>query len=462
VNGLTRREVVKAGATAALGLYLPIGLLERPLTSRRAPGARTQHVDDSALEELARRLKGLLLLPSSPGYTEASQPANTRFQKTRPLAVAECADERDVVTCVHWSQAHGIQAVARTGGHSYAGFSTTSGLLMDLGRLKQVHVDRSTGIAQVGGGAVNHDVFRKTNGHEFVLPGGTCPSVGVGGLTLGGGIGYNTHWAGLTCDHLLATDVVTASGEQLHVDESHHGDLLWACRGGAGGSFAINTRFEFSLARIPRNEVAFYRFDYRGADAAGAVMLAFDRMLQSAPPALNAVAMAQATPIGPGGPREAIAAFSRGQYIGPMEELLELICPLLRAAEPCEVTLKVLPYWQMQKMFFTEEAVPHAWGDSSRYSRAPLPADVMAKVMELLAACPVREAQQRSVRVAWLGRWREGQLSGPARHRICAPRRADAAAGDVRVAGRRASIGRRRAAEVDRAGGRDDRPVHAR
>ena len=125
--------------------------------------------------------------------------------------------------------------------------------------------------------------------------------MGVGGLVLGGGIGYNTHWAGLTSDHLVASRIVTADGGVLHIDPSHHPDLFWACRGGAGGSFGINTQFTFHLVRIPSADVAFYRFDWRGADAAAAVLGAFDRVLKKAPAALNAVAQAQAVPVGTGG-----------------------------------------------------------------------------------------------------------------------------------------------------------------
>ncbi len=404
MGGLTRRELIRAGASTALGLYVPIRLLDRGQPPRRANGSPHARVADNALEELARRLRGELLLRQDPRYGNASQPANTRFDAVRPLAVAACIDEHDVATCVNWCGENGIQGVARTGGHSYAGFSTTTGLLIDMAALDGVVVDKN-GRAEIGGGAVNHDVFQRTEGGPFILPGGTCPAVGVSGLTLGGGIGYNTHWAGLTCDHLLGSRVVTASGELLHVDGSNHSDLLWACRGGAGGSFGINTSLTFQLAKIPRPEVAFYRFDYRGADAAGKVLMAFDTMLQNAPRELNAVAMAQATKVGAGGPREAIATFSRGQYLGPLEELVELVKPLLHAAQPREVSLKTLPYWEMQQQFLTEATAPHAWGDHSLYSRAPLPEEVMAKVVELLVECPSRDEHNNGSfwSLGWVG-----------------------------------------------------------
>lgn len=392
MSDLTRRQVVRGGAAAALGLLLPSGLAGSALGARRRSPARARS-DRRALEELRRRLKGALLLPGEPGYTLASQPANTRYQDVRPLAAAQCVDEHDVVTCVRWSNEHGVRPVARNGGHSYAGYSTTRGLVIDLALLAKVELDAATATATLGGGTTNHEVFEATHGGELVLPGGTCPSVGVGGLTLGGGIGYNTHWAGLTCDRLRASRIVAASGELLELDESHHRDLLWACRGGAGGSFGINTRFTFELARLPQPEVAFYRFDYAGAEAAEAILPAFDRMLQTAPTELNAVAMSRATPIGQGeGPRDAIATFSRGQYLGPIDELREIVEPLTQVANPWKIVLETLPFWKAQEILTTQEGALHSFGDISRYSRAPLPADVVAQVVGLLAECPSREA----------------------------------------------------------------------
>jgi FAD/FMN-containing dehydrogenase len=398
---LTRREILRAGAGAALGLYLP-SAAARAAVPR--PSLVSPHAHRRALEELRRRLHGTLLLPGDPEYAAASEPANTRFDRIHPLAAAVCADEQDVATCISWSQEHEIDAVARTGGHSYAGYSTTRGLVIDLRRLRSIAVDLD-GTAEIGGGAINQDVFEATENGELVLPAGTCLGVGVGGLTLGGGIGYNTHWAGLTCDHLRSTRMVTAAGEVIELDGSEHQDLLWASRGGAGGSFGINTRFTFELARIPVKEVSFYRFDYRGADDAAAILSKFDQILQGAPNELNAVAMAQAGVVGSEGPREAIETFSRGQYLGPMSELCELVAPLLEVATPVKSTLQTMSFWEMQKMLAGAEATPHAFGDISRYSNAPLPAAVVDKVVDLLVRCPVRTMNNNGSfwSLGWIG-----------------------------------------------------------
>ncbi len=291
---VSRRELLRAGAAGAVGLWLPFAADARSASwhARVANG----RIGNRALSELRRALHGRLLLPGDAGYDLASTPANARFDAIRPLAVAQCTGEADVITCVNWSRAYRVQPVAKGGGHSYAGYSTTEGLLVDIGALNQVTVDQRTGVGVMDGAARNQNVLDATIDKNFVLPGGTCLAVGIGGLTLGGGIGYNTHWGGLTCDHLVSTRIVTADGRVREVDASSHPDLFWACRGGAGGNFGINTQFTFELPRIPAANVAFYRFDWRGADAAAAVLGAFDRLLMNAPAGFNAVAMAQATP----------------------------------------------------------------------------------------------------------------------------------------------------------------------
>lgn len=403
---LTRRDLLRSGAIGALGLWLPFAADARSATwhARLANG----RVSGRALRELRRALRGILLLPGDPGYVVSSQAANARFDDIKPLAIAKCVDEADVVTCVNWSRAHGIHPVARGGGHSYAGFSSTEGLIIDVNNLNQVILNQHTGMAVMGGAAKNQNVLNATVFGDWVLPGGTCLGVGVGGLVLGGGIGYNTHWAGLTSDHLVASRIVTADGRVREIDDRQHSDLFWACRGGAGGSFGINTQWKFQLHQIPRHDVAFYRFDWRGADAASAVLGTFDKILEHAPAALNAVAMAQASEVGAGGPREAIDVFSRGQYIGPLSELRDLVQPLIDAAgRPAKSTLTTFSYWDMQAMFASTEAERHSWGDISRYSRNPLPDHVMAKVGDLLAECPVRTKDENG------SMWSLGWVGGP-------------------------------------------------
>jgi FAD/FMN-containing dehydrogenase len=407
MSELSRRDLLRAGAAGGIALYLPFAADARSAAwQARAANARASK---RALRELWRALRGGLLLPGDPAYDIAMTPANARYDGIKPIAVAQCLSERDVVTCVNWARAHGVPPVVRGGGHSYAGYSMTEGLMIDLGLMTRVDFNPHTGVAVTDGAARNQHVFDATVNSNFVLPGGTCLAVGEGGLVLGGGIGYNTHWAGLSCDHLIASRIVTADGRALQIDAKHHPDLFWACRGGAGGSFGVNTQFTFHSHRIPRKDVAFYRFDWRGADAAAAVLGAFDHVLAKAPAALNAVAQAQAVPLQAGeGKRDAITVFSRGQYIGPLSELKELVQPLIDAAgPPLKTQLEMFGYWDMQRMFSSAETERHGFGDLSRYSNKPLPDRIHAKVADLLANCPSRDASSNG------SMWSLGWIGGP-------------------------------------------------
>jgi FAD/FMN-containing dehydrogenase len=416
---VSRRNFLQTGS-GALGLTVAGGLGLRPAGrargvagGRSAEPAGPELISGSPLEKLRRRLRGRLLVPGDKGFAEAIAPANGRYLDVVPIAAALCADEHDVVTCVTWSRRYGVEPAGRTGGHSYAGYSTTTGLVIDMGRINGVSVDRRHGTMAVGGGALNANVFNATVGGPLFLPVGTCLDVGVGGLTLGGGIGYNTHWQRLTCDHLRSSQIVTAAGELLDLDSRHHKDLFWACRGGAGGSFGLNTRFVFDLAEVPRQNVTFYRYDWRGADAATAVFSAFDEILATAPAALNAVASAQAVPVGRQGPREAITVFSRGQYIGPSGELHDLVQPLIAAAgTPVKVTLTEMNFWDVQKIFESADSEKHSFGDISRYARQPVPQAVVADMVDLLSRCPSRSDEANG------SLWSLGWVGGPAMNSV--------------------------------------------
>ena len=241
MNESNRREFLKAGFATTAGLGAALNLESCSPDTVQTAQAPDQRISSGDLSELRGELgkrTGRLLLPGDDGYEAASAPANGRFNDIRPFAVAQCESEPDVVACVKWSVRHGVSPVVRGGGHSYAGFSTTRDLLIDIGKLNQATIDTNKGTAAVGGAATNRILFEKSVDGPFILPGGTCLGVGIGGLVLGGGIGYNTRWAGLTCDRLRSSRIVIASGEVLDVDATTHKELFWACRGGAAAALA--------------------------------------------------------------------------------------------------------------------------------------------------------------------------------------------------------------------------------
>lgn len=404
MNSMSRRTFVQGGTAAALGMGIGLKYGGAARASVATPEISTP--ERAALEDLRKQLNGTLMLPGDSGYAAASAPANGRYLTILPAAVARCSDEADVATCIKWCNQNNVPPVARGGGHSNAGFSTTQGLLVDIRRLNSVQVDKKQGTVVCGGGSLNNDFFIATEDGPLFLPGGTCLGVGMGGLTLGGGIGYNAHWAGLSCDHLQASRIVTASGDTLDISPSSNSDLFWACQGGAGGNFGINTTFTFNLVEVPQANIAWYKFTWRGADAAAGVFSAFQQILAKAPDALNAVAMAEAAEVGNGGPREAINVMSRGQYIGPLAELKDLIAPLLAVAPPATQELSEMPFWVAQRMIASGEPDPHSFGDLSRYEKDLLPESAITALVDLIANCPSRSANANG------GIWSLGWVGG--------------------------------------------------
>ncbi len=392
---IDRRRFLVAGGLTAVGVGL----------SACAADGSWVTVEARAVDELRRTLRGTLLLPGDPGFTDAWMPTNGRYRDTVPYLVARVADEADVATCVKWCREHGIAPVPRGGGHSYAGFSTTTGMVVDLRALNTVRIDPTAATMVTGGGASNADIFSASTGGRLILPGGTCLSVGIGGLTLGGGIGYHTRWAGLTSDRLTGTRMVTAAGEVVEATPSTNPELFWASRGGAGGSFGINTQFTFDLVPVPTENIVYYRLEWRGADAALAMFAAVDALEQTSPPGFVASGMAQAAPVGSGGPREAVDVMLRGQFLGSMDDFRALIAPVLAGAPTTRQQIVSQPFWDTAKIFTTPEASNHSWGDISRYTNAPLPASALQKLVDLIVQTPSRTSTDNAAvfMLGWVG-----------------------------------------------------------
>ena len=359
----------------------------------------------AAIADLRKRLHGRVLLPGDAHYAASSAARNGRYANLKPAVIAQCADEADVVTAVKWGRDNGLPPVVRGGGHSYAGFSNSTGLEIDLSRLKRVNINPRTGTAVLGGAALNKDAFDRASGGRWILPAGTCGLVAIGGLTLGGGIGYHTHWAGLTSDHLVSTRVVTADGTIVVADERSHPDLFWACRGGSGGSFGVNTSFTYHLAKIPLAHSVYFRLDWRGADAAAAMLSAVDTILQTAPAELNISSAATATPIGRGGAREAVDVLTRGHFLGSVKDLTDLLKPLMSIPGRTNMVIEKQRFWDAAKIFVSNEATPHSWGDISRYTAKPVPSAVYAKLADMVAACPIRTPESNGAiwSLGWVG-----------------------------------------------------------
>ncbi|GAB1820414.1 FAD-binding oxidoreductase [Herbidospora sp. RD11066] len=197
---------------------------------------------------LDKTLKGRLVRPGDASYATAKRVFNVAFDNAAPRAVAYCATAADVAACVGFARRNGLAVHPRSGGHSYAGWSTGPGLIVDVSQLKSVR--HTGGLATVGSGAKLIDVYSTLAKSGVSIPAGSCPTVGVAGLTLGGGIGVVSRRYGLTIDVLRSVSLVTAAGKLITASANSHPDLFWALRGGGGGNFGIATSFTYQTHPI--------------------------------------------------------------------------------------------------------------------------------------------------------------------------------------------------------------------
>jgi FAD/FMN-containing dehydrogenase len=198
------------------------------------------------LTELGRTLAGSALGPEDAGYDAARRCFNALVDR-RPAVIARCVGAADVATALDYGRAAGLEVAVRGGGHNPAGHCVVDdGLVIDLSHMRTVEVDADAQVARADGGATWLDFDSATQAFGLVTPGGVVGSTGVGGLTLGGGIGHLTAQRGLTCDNLIGAEVVTPDRGAVQVSADENADLLWALRGG-GGNFGVATRLEFRL-----------------------------------------------------------------------------------------------------------------------------------------------------------------------------------------------------------------------
>jgi FAD/FMN-containing dehydrogenase len=196
------------------------------------------------LDQLRANVRGAILQPGDEAYERARLVYNRMIDK-RPALIVQCVDVADVVAAVDYGRTNKLLIAIRGGGHNGGGLGTCdAGIVIDLSKMKGVRVDPTARTVRVASGCVWGDVDHATHPHGLAVPTGFISSTGVGGLTLGGGIGYLTREYGFTIDNLLSADVVLADGSIVTADAHAHSDLFWALRGG-GGNFGVVTSFEF-------------------------------------------------------------------------------------------------------------------------------------------------------------------------------------------------------------------------
>ena len=204
---------------------------------------------EATLGELAQALRGELIRPDDPGYEQARSIWNGAHDR-RPALVVRCEGVADVLKTVEFARSEGLPLSIRGGGHSIPGFSTVDdGVVLDLRAMNGIRVDPDRRTVTAQAGCLWSEVDAETQAFGLALTGGIISTTGIGGFTLGGGIGWLVRKCGLTCDNLIAADIVTADGQYLHTSEDERPELLWALRGG-GGNFGVVTSMEFRLHEV--------------------------------------------------------------------------------------------------------------------------------------------------------------------------------------------------------------------
>src|SRR5918995_2816294 len=235
------------------------------------------------VQAFGRIIDGDVVVPDSPEYEAEIRVFNARFHGVRPQAIVRCANPHDVAEAISFVRRHGLEHAARSGGHSFAGHSSTRGVVIDVSPMRALSVDGE--VVSVGAGAQLGEVYDALADYELALPAGTCPPVGIAGFTLGGGLGILGRKYGVLSDRLIRAEIVLADGRVVKPDERHHEDLFWALRGAGGGNFGVVTSLE--LRTVPAPTVANFHLMWAHANAA-AVIDSWQRWAPNAPNELAA------------------------------------------------------------------------------------------------------------------------------------------------------------------------------
>jgi FAD/FMN-containing dehydrogenase len=317
----------------------------------QATAVSASALDPAAIDAFATSLRGTLIQPGDDAYETARRVHNGMIDR-RPALIARCADVADVIAGVNFAREHELLLAVRGGGHNGPGLGTCDdGLVLDLAGMRGVRVDPAARTARVEGGCTLADLDHAAHAFGLATPSGVVSTTGVGGVTLGGGMGHLSRHYGLAIDNLLEVDMVLADGRFVTASEQLHPDLFWAIRGG-GGNFGVVTSFLFQLH--PVSTV------YAGPmlwhmDVADDVLRWYGDFLPSAPDELNGTLILMSVPPGPPFPEalwnQTMCAVA-WCYSGPLEQAEDIFLPIrTRFGPPALDWVGPLPYPALQSMF---------------------------------------------------------------------------------------------------------------
>lgn len=310
----------------------------------------THVLGEATLAELRGPILGSVISPDDPGYENARQIWNHAIDR-HPALIVRCSGVADVITGVGFARSEGLPVAVRGGSHSVAGFSTCDGgVVLDLSAMAAVHVDRWNRRAMAQGGATWRRFDHETQVHGLATTGGRVSSTGIGGFTLGGGIGHLVRKCGLTCDNLLAAEMVTAEGELVRASADKNTDLFWALRGG-GGNFGVVTALELALHPVGPTVLGGVVF-YPGVQAAQ-VLAGWRDAVADAPDDLTTLVNLTTAPPAPFLPEDMHGKKVAALVVcwsGSHEQGEEVIQPLRALGTPLVDLLGPIPYVALQQL----------------------------------------------------------------------------------------------------------------
>ncbi len=316
-----------------------------------ATSSPTATLSSAAVEQFMASMRGDVIRPNDPGYDEARQVYNAMIDK-RPALIARCTDAGDVITAIYFARDHGLLVAVRGGGHNGPGLGICDdGLVIDLSTMKGVRVDPVGRTARVAGGCTWADVDHATHAFGLATPSGIISTTGVGGLTLGGGLGHLTRKCGLAIDNLIEADVVLADGRFVTTSADEHPDLFWAIRGG-GGNFGVVTSFVFRLHPI---DTVYAGPMFWSIDQATEIMRWYREFITQAPDEISGFFAFHTVPAG-----EPFPEHLHGQkicaivwcYTGPLDGANEVFAPIrAKFGPPVLDWVGPIPHPALQGMF---------------------------------------------------------------------------------------------------------------
>lgn len=350
---------------------------------------------------LQQALVGEAILPGSPGYDSARKPAIPRFAGIRPTAVVLAASPEDVAATIAFAREHGIPAVPRSGGHSFAGHSSTEGIVIDVSPMRSVAVN--DGLATIGAGARLGEVYDALDAHGLTIPAGCGPTVGIAGLALGGGFGILGRAHGLLADQLVRAEVVLADGRIVVSDAETEPDLFWALRGAGGGAFGVVTSLTFRT--IPAPQATVFHLTWPVSHAAE-IITAWQDWAPTGPDELAASLLLTAF-----GQDAASVHLFGAMIAGEQETAAQLEAFTSRlSAQPTTRIQRQLPYREA-KRYLTEHGPGEAEAESiaingfsyskSEYFRQSLPAEAI----DALVAHLLEDRRTGEIRILDLSPW---------------------------------------------------------